>query len=400
MIPGKRTSAAVAALLLLSAPALAQTGTSDFDGSGKVDFDDFFLFAAAFGGREARFDLNDSGGVDLDDFFLFASDFGKTLTPSIPQQTLEWTQIPSTTPVPPGRFDHTLIFDPTRRRLVVFGGRSAGSLGDTWVFDLGSRSWREARTSPSPPARHGHTALYDAPRRRVIIFGGQSNAGFFNDAWAFDPERETWEELAASGDRPSPRYGLSAVFDIPRNRMVISHGFTFQGRFDDTWSFDLTGNAWANLTPVSGPRPLKRCLHEAVYDGANDRMLLFGGCSSGAGPCPQGDLWAFDLKAMDAWTELKPSGGAPGARSNPALAYDSANRRALLFGGLEASGDTNDLWAFDVALQRWARLSPQGPAPSPRHSHDTVIDAANGRLFLFGGTGATGIGNDLWELRF
>ncbi len=399
MNPGKRIGVAVAALLLWSAPALAQSKTPDFDGSGKVDFDDFFLFAAAFGGHETRFDLNDSGAVDLDDFFLFASDFGRTLTPAAPPRLLAWTQVTPATAGPPGRFDHILALDLTRNRLVVFGGRSAGSLGDTWIFDLGSRSWREVRTSPAPPARHGPTAVFDPQRRRVILFGGQSSAGFFNDVWAFDLERETWEEVAAFGDRPSPRYGLSAIFNTPRNRMLISHGFTFQGRFDDTWSLDLTGNAWTNLTPASGPRPLKRCLHEAVYDGGKDRMLLFGGCSSGAGPCPQGDLWAFDPNT-NAWTELKPSGEAPGARSNPALVYDSANRRTLLFGGLEAGGDTNDLWSFDGVAQRWTKLSPQGPAPSPRHSHDIAIDAANRRVFLFGGTGASGLSNDLWELKF
>jgi hypothetical protein len=50
---------------------------SDFDGNGEVGFDDFFLFAAAFGGRDARFDLDKSGAVDFSDFFLFAADFGK-----------------------------------------------------------------------------------------------------------------------------------------------------------------------------------------------------------------------------------------------------------------------------------------------------------------------------------
>jgi hypothetical protein len=50
---------------------------SDFDGSGAVGFDDFFLFAAAFGGKDARFDLDRSGSVDFGDFFLFAADFGK-----------------------------------------------------------------------------------------------------------------------------------------------------------------------------------------------------------------------------------------------------------------------------------------------------------------------------------
>jgi photosystem II stability/assembly factor-like uncharacterized protein len=53
----------------------------DFDGSGEVNFDDFFLFAAAFGqratGDSAKFDLDGSGEVGLSDFFLFADRFGQ-----------------------------------------------------------------------------------------------------------------------------------------------------------------------------------------------------------------------------------------------------------------------------------------------------------------------------------
>jgi hypothetical protein len=57
----------------------------DFDGDGRVGFEDFFLFAAAFGATEvapgsagARFDLSGDGRVDFEDFFIFADGFGKT----------------------------------------------------------------------------------------------------------------------------------------------------------------------------------------------------------------------------------------------------------------------------------------------------------------------------------
>jgi len=63
------------------APALP----GDFDGTGTVDFDDFFLFADAFGTTRssstwsAMYDLDNSGAVDFDDFFLFADAFGTHL---------------------------------------------------------------------------------------------------------------------------------------------------------------------------------------------------------------------------------------------------------------------------------------------------------------------------------
>ena len=49
----------------------------DFDGDGTVGFDDFFMFAASFGSKEARFDLDGDGTVGFDDFFVFAASFGK-----------------------------------------------------------------------------------------------------------------------------------------------------------------------------------------------------------------------------------------------------------------------------------------------------------------------------------
>ncbi|OGG49973.1 MAG: hypothetical protein A3F84_13725 [Candidatus Handelsmanbacteria bacterium RIFCSPLOWO2_12_FULL_64_10] len=61
--------------ILAQGSGVAQSA-SDFDGDGVVGLDDFFLFAAAFGGRDLRFDLDKSGAVDFNDFFLFAADFG------------------------------------------------------------------------------------------------------------------------------------------------------------------------------------------------------------------------------------------------------------------------------------------------------------------------------------
>ena len=64
--------------------AVYAAGTSpDFDGTGKVDLEDFFLFAAAFSqdptGDNARFDLDGNAKIDFDDFFLFAGAFGKEI---------------------------------------------------------------------------------------------------------------------------------------------------------------------------------------------------------------------------------------------------------------------------------------------------------------------------------
>lgn len=56
--------------------ALAAQAVGDFDGDGRVDFADFFLFADAFGTADVRYDLDGDGSVDFSDFFMFADAFG------------------------------------------------------------------------------------------------------------------------------------------------------------------------------------------------------------------------------------------------------------------------------------------------------------------------------------
>jgi hypothetical protein len=63
---------------------IARALTSDFDGSGTVDFNDFLAFAPAFGqsvtgGADPELDLDGSGIVDFSDFLIFASFFGVSL---------------------------------------------------------------------------------------------------------------------------------------------------------------------------------------------------------------------------------------------------------------------------------------------------------------------------------
>ena len=57
-------------------PVAQEQAATDFNGDGKTDFVDFFLFADAYGGTDPRFDLDGSGTVDFVDFFKFVDAFG------------------------------------------------------------------------------------------------------------------------------------------------------------------------------------------------------------------------------------------------------------------------------------------------------------------------------------
>lgn len=320
----------------------------------------------------------------------------QTPIPPTPTPTgSSWRLLQPDGDVPALRFDHTLVFNPDANQLLLFGGRAGGAtLGDTWIFDLASNAWRKAESEISPPARFGHAAAWDAKSGRMLLFGGQSGSIFYNDVWAFDPQAGVWEQLSTQGPAPSPRYGTSAVLD-GRGRLLVSHGFTDRGRFDDTRALDLATLTWSDLTPAD-VRPVRRCLHEAVYDPTSDSMLLFGGCSS---PCPLGDLWALDL-ATGTWREIAAQvDNKPAPRSNPALVMDAHTGRAYLFGG-QGSGGTifDDLWVYHTQSEAWEPLIIESSTPSARRSADMAIDLEHRRLFLFGGAGSQGANAELWVL--
>jgi hypothetical protein len=317
------------------------------------------------------------------------------LSPAAQAEVPTWSTLAATGPA--ARWDHTLAADPATEQLILFGGRDAAGapFGDTWVYAVAENAWR-AVEGPAPSPRFGHAVAVDPVNRALYLFGGQADgATFFNDTWRFDLDDLTWSEIATSDPRPSPRYGTSAVLDDAGN-LLVSHGFTFEGRFDDTWSLDPAAGVWSDVSPVVETRPLKRCLHEAVWDAARGRMLLYGGCSSGFGPCPQGDLWAFDPTART-WTALTPA-GSPAARSNPALIRDDASGRIWLMDGLTEAGYAADLWTLDLTgdAPLWSQAAQGELVPQPRASHDaTVLD---GDVYLFGGFGDAGPLADFWVL--
>ncbi len=182
--------------------------------------------------------------------------------------------------------------------------------------------------------RHGHVFVLDSTLRSVILFGGEG-AGLFSDAGL--STSQPW--LGASSAIP-------ASMNRGRDRIVISHGF------------------------ASG-RPLRRCLHYTVHDQANGEMPPYGGFSSGSGPCPQADLWAFNL-STNSWQQRTPSQPTKG-RQHYGVAFDAAKGNMVTVGG---SGGRllSDSWEHDAEDRSWQTSTIEGPSPSARHRHQAAKD--------------------------
>jgi N-acetylneuraminic acid mutarotase len=98
-----------------------------------------------------------------------------------------WTELKPLGMVPPKRGILGMDYDPISRQLIVFGGGVSPTelLGDFWAYDPAANTWKELKPSgPAPSPRGGHTMAYDPTIRRMIVFGGLDDTGTFcNDTW-------------------------------------------------------------------------------------------------------------------------------------------------------------------------------------------------------------------------
>jgi hypothetical protein len=158
-------------------------------------------------------------------------------------------------------------------------------------------TWLQLNPTPdsvygSPPGLHEHSAVYNPTNNRMIIFAGNTwGGGLYNDVWVLTNAdglggTPAWIKLNPSTPNgvPAPRMRQAAVYDQANNRMIIHGGHTMPGYnesyVNDTWiltNADGTGGdpVWIPLT-TTGPAPV-RANHKAAYDAANNRLIFGGG---------------------------------------------------------------------------------------------------------------------------
>ena len=221
---------------------------------------------------------------------------------------------------PPPRVDHTVVLDPVRRQLVLFGGQiflahfSGHSYDDVWTLPLDDlTTWTEQTPSgPTPPARGSHFAFYDDLHDRMVVFGGWQQGGgpirhFQHDAWALSlAGTPTWAAL--SGPAWDPPVEGRITYDAVNRRLYLFHGASLESpgaTLVYTRGTD-DGDAWT-LLDTSGDPPL--------FDGPialalwADRLVVVSTNRDG----PQSDeTWALQIDhAVPALASLESVDSSP-----------------------------------------------------------------------------------------
>ena len=265
--------------------------------------------------------------------------------------------------------------------------RDYGYLNGVWALPLEEGSlWEAPDIAGAPPAgRYAHSCVYDPLRRRAIVFGGSDDIAHFNDTWALSLTRpETWTRILPEGQPPPARHGHSAIYDLDGDRMIIFGGQNGPGFVDfmnDVWSLSLGDEPrWARLEP-SGPAPSTRSEHTAIYDPIRKRMIVYSGASGGTNP---DDVWALTLDGPPAWTRLAVSGALPGGFWGHTATYDALRDRMVVQYGRSA-------YALSLGEpMTWTRLEPLDEMPPPLWNHTAMYDPVGDRVIFFLGS--------VWEL--
>lgn len=229
----------------------------------------------------------------------------------------------------------------------------------------GTPHWKYLSPGASPNAQlpqsrgfHGPTIVYhpgSGSSSEVILFGGRDSAkDNLNDVWIL----QNAEDYTDGGCPPV---------------------------------------CWVNTVPNGAAgSPTARSGHSAVYDIANDRMIIFGGCSGYCEPTLN-DVWVLINASTQnpTWMQLFPTGGPPGRRTKFGAAYDPVSNRMIIFAGQNGDGnggDTyQDVWVLTNAnglggAPAWIQLNPSGTIAAGQYGLAATYDSVNNILTVFGGS--------------
>jgi hypothetical protein len=248
---------------------------------------------------------------------------------------------PSTCEAPLSAFD-------TDRNKLIFACWAGDTKIDVYEFDGATAAFTHVATTKSRPDLRKQSALvYDPTLKKTILFGGFDGSNFRDDTWLWDGSN--WTEVKK--DKP-PNRSLHAMWYDPLQKKTILYGGIGRedidhrvDRFSDMWAFN--GSGWTKLSVTATPGA--RLGPQYAVDGAG-KILLFGGLKSElTDPTKEtsriqyydNETWQWD-GAANTWTKLSPS-NVPFARENGRMAFDPSTNRIMLFAGY-AGHYYSDVW--------------------------------------------------------
>jgi len=260
----------------------------------------------------------------------------------------------------------SLIYDNENNRLVLFGGSKVlfgtssdpqNLLNDTWQFK--NNQWKKLSTNNAPSPRAEATMVYNKSRKTIVLFGGYNiqNEEYLklNDTWEFYDN--DWHLISTVG--PSKRHGVSMAYDADDKSVVLFGGSTIDKQYGqssgETWKWN--SKEWSKLE-TEQPAGIFNAL--MVYDEGSGELIRFGGWD---GKSRVNETWSF---RNNKWSKLDIN-KSPTPRNHSAMVYDEKLKKIVLFGGHDGENVFGDTWEYNN--RRWKKISESKSARRINNGH-------------------------------
>lgn len=266
--------------------------------------------------------------------------------------------------------------------------------GNTWRW--ANAGWKGL------PQMEGRVCVYDSTRDRFVLFGGLTAIGMnSNEVWTLTRDANN-DYVAAplypTGTPPSDRWLSAAVYDPANDRMIIAMGGDNTGPLGGVFSLSFTGSAdgaWTTLSPTGSPTNVTG-MGYADKPSAK-RLYIFGGATNSALTTVSSQLAYLDYSTTNcAWTVVSTTGAV--ARRTPAMSYDPGMDRLVVFGGFNGTASVQSLGYLNLATTVWEVPSISGTLPDARRS--AISEVIDGVYYLTHGRSDSGMWyRNTWSLR-
>ena len=190
-----------------------------------------------------------------------------------------WMKMQPSGERPIERDGHCAVFDPVRKRLLVFGGRSIQKkrLNDLYSYDMVSNTWSKMAPEGNLPAPREFGNMELLNDDTAVLFGGRGSGQRYNDMHFLDLKHPKlmWSQPIIAGSAPSPRQDVALCSD-GEGKMYVHAG---RNNFilDDLYELDVSdpkNMTWTEV-PTAG-RPPPPCYGHQMT-AMNGKLLTFGG---------------------------------------------------------------------------------------------------------------------------
>jgi len=262
-------------------------------------------------------------------------------------------------------------------------------LQDFYVYDIDLGYWETKQSFPGLPRERAVAFSVNGKGYVGLGYNREEDKEELGDFWRYDPDTDTWTEVAAFGG--TARY--NAIGFAIGSKAYVGTGYDGDKYNGDMWEFDAVNNIWREIASFPGEK-----IESGFSFALNEKGYVAGGRNNGL---YNTDFWEFDPGVVK-WTRRTPDSDesyytefVSAVERHDAVAV-TADNYAYIIGGYSTSGTvSNSVVQFDPASYAWdTRTGFEGSARS-----SAVGFVLSNRIFV--GTGQNGSSryDDVWEFK-